>query len=170
MGLGSVQGGIDPIADLYRRSIQLASTSNPTPSITMATPLDSHPFAHLLTPEESQQVDAALLTSRDKFSVRVALYGLRVLQQVATTAHVPLTQLTPAQIQSWLQEDATATAVVQAQSLEIDSQFQEFWAKLLWSSLKPLQAAADRAQADLAQLTVTQVIAYFEEQGKLEAP
>jgi len=136
----------------------------------MANPLDSHPFAHLLTPAESQRVDAALLTSRDKFSVRVALYGLRVLQQVATTAHVPLTQLTPTQIQSWLQEDATAAAVVQAQSLGIDPQFQEFWAKLLWSSLKPLQAAADRAKVDLPQLTLPQVIAYFEEQGKLEAP
>lgn len=130
--------------------------------------LESHPFAHLLTPEESHQVDAALLTSRDKFSVRVALYGLRVLQQVATAEGVPLNQLTPAQIQSWLGQDSTAIAVIEAQSMEVDPQFQEFWAKLLWSSLKPLQAAANQVQAEITALTVPQVIAYFEAQGRQE--
>ncbi|MEB3273666.1 MAG: hypothetical protein ACO4CG_06310 [Prochlorothrix sp.] len=129
---------------------------------------DPHPFAHLLTPEESHQVDAALLTSRDKFSVRVALYGLRVLAQVATAEGVPLTELTPAQIQSWLSHNTQANNLIEAQSMEIDPQFQEFWSKLLYSSLKPLQAAAQQAQTQISDLTLPQVIAYFETQGKLD--
>lgn len=129
---------------------------------------DPHPFAHLLTPEESHQVDAALLTSRDKFSVRVALYGLRILAQVATAEGVPLTELTPDQIQSWLSHNTQANDLIEAQSMEIDPQFQEFWSKLLYSSLKPLQAAAQQAQTQILDLTLPQVIAYFETQGKLD--
>ena len=127
---------------------------------------EPHPFAHLLTASESQQVDAALLTSRDRFSVRVALYGLRILQQVATAEGMPLETLNPDQIQTWLRQDTTATAVVLAQSMEMDDDFQAFWAKLLWSSIKPLQQAAIAAQVSIPALTLPQVIQYFEHQAQ----
>lgn len=128
----------------------------------MTSPLESHPFAHLLTVEESQRVDMARLPSRDKFSVRVALYGLRLLQQVAQEAGVPLEQLQPAQIQDWLSRDATAKALVEAQNMEIDPQFQAFWAQLLWSALKPLQRTALDLEVAIEDLTAIQVIQQFE--------
>lgn len=56
-----------------------------------------------LTPEESSQVDAALLTSHEKFRARLSISALRLLQQIATESGVSTDDLTPTQIIAWME-------------------------------------------------------------------
>lgn len=112
-----------------------------------------------LTPEECAEVDKALLTSHDKFTTRVALYALRSLKQVAQQEGVAIADLQPDQIENWVYQD---------QSLQtgLDQQFRQFFSRLVISSTKPLIAAARELNLEVEQLTVPQVIAWFEKEAK----
>jgi hypothetical protein len=59
-----------------------------------------------LTLEESAQVDAALLSSHEKFLTRLTISSLRLLLHIAQTYQVPVEQLTPAQIIAWFEQDS----------------------------------------------------------------
>lgn len=115
--------------------------------------------ADFLTPEECAEVDAALLTAREKFSARVAIYALRSLKQIAQENGVAITQLQPPQIEDWVYQD---------ESLQtgLDREFRQFFSQLVLASLKPLGNVAQQADVAIESLTVSQVIAWFEQQSK----
>jgi hypothetical protein len=114
-----------------------------------------------LTQEEVIQVDAALLSSKQKFSTRLALYALRCLQQISSEKSLDIESIQPEQIQAWIQQDET----IQKQ-IELDSSFETFFTKLVVSSLKPLKQIALEEKQLVEGLTVKQVIAWFEQHSQ----
>jgi hypothetical protein len=118
------------------------------------------PSTEFLTPEECAQVDQALLTSRERFSARVAIYALRSLKQIAQVNEVAIAQLNSQEIESWVYHDESLQA-------GIDREFRQFFAQLVIASLKPLKQAAQAAGVPIESLSVAQVISWFEQQAKL---
>lgn len=118
------------------------------------------PSTEFLTPEECAEVDKALLTSREKFSARVAIYALRSLKQIAQATEIAITQLEPQQIEGWVEQDESLQA-------GIDREFRQFFAQLVLAAFKPLKQAAQVAEVSIESLTVAQVITWFEQQAKL---
>ena len=117
------------------------------------------PSTEFLTPEECADVDKALLTAREKFSTRVAIYALRSLKQIAQQSGVAIEQLQPYQVSNWVETDETLQD-------GNDPQFRRFFTQLVLSSLKPLHQAAEEAGVSIAALTVPQVIHWFEQESK----
>jgi hypothetical protein len=113
-----------------------------------------------LTPEESAEVDKALLTSKDKFAARVAIYSLRSLKKISQASGQPIATLQPAQIEDWIYQDESLQGT-------IDTDFKRFFTQLVLSSNKPLTLAAQDANSAIEQLTVPQVVAWFEKQAKI---
>jgi hypothetical protein len=62
--------------------------------------------AQFLTPEESADVDKALLSSPEKFLTRLTISSLRLLKIVAQDTQVPIEQLTHQQVIDWFEKDA----------------------------------------------------------------
>ena len=58
-----------------------------------------------LTPEESAEVDKALMTSRDRFLTRIALYSLRSLKKIAQESGQAIEETTPQQVLAWVEQD-----------------------------------------------------------------
>jgi hypothetical protein len=117
-----------------------------------------------LTTEESAQVDQALLSSRERFSARVAIYCLRSLKQLAQTSGTPIEALSDRQIISWVEQDPSLNQP--AQGLESDDSFKVFFARLVLSSLKPLHQISQEEDIRLEDLTIPQVIQWFEKEAK----
>lgn len=59
-----------------------------------------------LTPEESADVDAALLNSPEKFLTRLTISSLRLLKIIAEDTGVTLEELTHKQVIQWLEKDS----------------------------------------------------------------
>lgn len=59
-----------------------------------------------LTEEESAAVDAALLSSPEKFLTRLTISTAKLLAYIATDLQVSVDELTPQQIIQWFEEDA----------------------------------------------------------------
>lgn len=118
------------------------------------------PSNEFLTPEECAEVDKALLTSREKFSARVAIYALRSLKQIAQANGVTIVQLEPQQIEAWVYQD---------ESLQtgIDREFRQFFSQLVVASMKPLRQIAAAAGVPIEAIGLAQVIGWFEQQAKL---
>jgi len=118
------------------------------------------PSNEFLTPEECAEVDKALLTSREKFSARVAIYALRSLKQIAQANGVTITQLDSQQIEAWVYQD---------ESLQtgIDREFRQFFSQLVIASMKPLRQMAAAAGVPIEAIGLAQVIDWFEQQAKL---
>ena len=118
------------------------------------------PSNEFLTPEECAEVDKALLTSREKFSARVAVYALRSLKQIAQANEVTITQLDSQQIEAWVYQD---------ESLQtgIDREFRQFFSQLVIASMKPLRQMAAAAGVPIEAIELAQVINWFEQQAKL---
>lgn len=113
-----------------------------------------------LTAEESAAVDRALLVTRDKFLTRVAIYSLRSLRQIAETTAQAIESVTPAQVEAWIAQDASL------QKEATDPSFRQFFTQLVLSSLKPLGQAAQVNGKAIADLSVEEVIAWFEQDAK----
>lgn len=64
------------------------------------------PSNQYLTPEESADIDAALLDSSEKFLTRLTISSLRLLTLIAQDSQVPVEQLTHRQIISWFEQDS----------------------------------------------------------------
>ncbi|MGK7919974.1 MAG: hypothetical protein AB4080_08195 [Trichodesmium sp.] len=122
-----------------------------------------HPSMEFLTAEESAQVDAALLTSKDKFSTRLAIYSLRCLSQIAEETGLAPEKINPQQVNAWIEQDENIQ-----QHLDVDSNFQNFFTKLVISSLPHLNQVAQEFDLPLQNLTVEQVVKWFEKKGKIE--
>jgi hypothetical protein len=119
------------------------------------------PDSEFLTPEECLEVDKALLTSRDKFSARVAIYSLRSLKQIAQASGKPIANLDSTQIEDWIYQD---------ESLQggIDNEFKKFFSKLVIASINPLNQIAAANGSTIEELSVQQVVAWFEAKAKAE--
>ncbi|NJN30690.1 MAG: hypothetical protein HC824_09890 [Synechococcales cyanobacterium RM1_1_8] len=120
----------------------------------------------LLTPEESAQVDGALMTAKDRFSTRVAIYALRILKQVAAEGGLPIGAVAADDLQGFIARDAAAQARLAAQSMAMDDRFVQFWSNIIFSAQKPLGAIAATHQCSLASITTAQIIDWFEAQSK----
>jgi hypothetical protein len=59
-----------------------------------------------LTPEESAEVDKALLTSPEKFLARLTLSTAKLLGYIAKELDTSVEALTPQQIIQWFEQDA----------------------------------------------------------------
>ena len=64
------------------------------------------PSTQFLSSEESAQVDAALLSSPEKFLTRLTISSLRTLQHIAKEYDVSIEELTTKQIITWFENDA----------------------------------------------------------------
>lgn len=118
--------------------------------------------AEFLTPEECTAVDTALLTARDRFSTRVAIYSLRSLKQIASEQGQAIADLHPHQVTAWVAQDASLRA-----DQGFDDSFKGFFSQLVLSSLKPLKQIAAEAHRDIEALTPADVIAWFEKEARL---
>lgn len=59
-----------------------------------------------LSPEESADVEAALLTSPEKFLTRLTISSQRLLQKIAQDYRVSVEQLSHKQIIEWFENDS----------------------------------------------------------------
>ncbi|MEM7712415.1 MAG: hypothetical protein AAF349_02275 [Cyanobacteria bacterium P01_A01_bin.68] len=63
------------------------------------------PTTQFLSLEESAKVDAALLSSPEKFLTRLTISSLRVLQEIAKENNIAVEELTTQQIITWFEKD-----------------------------------------------------------------
>lgn len=61
-----------------------------------------------LSPEESADIDAALLASSEKFLARLTISSQRLLQAIAQEYQVSVEELTHTQIIQWFENDSKA--------------------------------------------------------------
>ncbi|MEG4491558.1 hypothetical protein [Microcoleus sp. D3_18_C4] len=120
------------------------------------------PLADFLKPEECAEVDMALLSSKEKFSARLAIYALRVLKQISEERGLPVAEVTNGQVMDWIKNDESIKG-----SLELDASFENFFTNLVIASLRPLRQIATESGGAIEQLTVKQVVAWFEKDGKI---
>ena len=67
--------------------------------------MPEQPTTQFLTAEESADVDAALLSSPEKFLTRLTISSLRLLKIIAQDLDVPLEELSHKQIVEWFEKD-----------------------------------------------------------------
>ena len=63
------------------------------------------PNVQFLTPEESADVDKALLASSEKFLTRLTISSLRLLKHIAQDTGVTIEELTHQQVIDWFEKD-----------------------------------------------------------------
>ncbi|PIG91777.1 hypothetical protein [Gloeocapsopsis sp. IPPAS B-1203] len=63
------------------------------------------PSTQFLTLEESAKVDAALLSSPEKFLTRLTISSWKLLKHIAQDYNVAIEDLTPQQIVAWFEQD-----------------------------------------------------------------
>ncbi|NEO83670.1 MAG: hypothetical protein F6J87_05335 [Spirulina sp. SIO3F2] len=82
------------------------------------------PGQDYLTPAESAAVDAALLSTPEKFLTRLTISSWRVLLRIAQDQNVAIEALTPEQIIAWFEQDSKTRREqgVDAAVLKWDSQ------------------------------------------------
>jgi hypothetical protein len=114
-----------------------------------------------LSPEECAEIDGTLLPTRDRFSIRIAVYSWRYLQQVSAGLGISVANLQPQQIRDWIDRDTTLQT-----SVGIDESFMDLLDRLLISSLGPLQKIAHQENTAIERLTLPQIIGWFEAQVK----
>jgi folate-binding Fe-S cluster repair protein YgfZ len=111
----------------------------------------------LLSLEEAALVDAALMSSQDKFLTRLAIYALRSLKQIAEETERSISEISPQEIANWVERDRSLQ-----QQIELDSSFTQFFTNLVVSSLNPLTEAARAKGTEIESLTPPDIIAWFE--------
>lgn len=117
------------------------------------------PNSEFLTPDECIEVDKALLTSKDKFSARIAIYALRSLKQIAQNSGQAIADLQPTQIEDWIYQDKSLQG-------GIDNEFKKFFSQLVIASINPLTQIAQKHETNIESLTISQVISWFEAKAK----
>jgi hypothetical protein len=63
------------------------------------------PSAQFLTLEESAKVDAALLSSSEKFLTRLTISSLKLLKHIAQEYGVPIEDLKAQEVIAWFEKD-----------------------------------------------------------------
>ena len=120
---------------------------------------------NFLTEDESLAVDQSLLSAKEKFSTRVAIYSLRVLQTMASEAK-DIHTLTSSDVSAWLATQQVSRDKA-TPGLEPDPAFGQFFTQLVLSSIKPLKQMATEVQKPLEKLQCDEVIAWFEKEAKI---
>lgn len=143
-----------------------------------------------LSYEESMAVDQSLLSAKEKFSTRVAIYSLRVLQtmvkeqsiagqstaekatagQATADAAAAIQNITPPKLSQWLttHQDTLQNALPEAPAgLEPDPAFNQFFTQIVLSSLRPLKQIAAETNISLVELQSNDVIAWFEKEARV---
>jgi hypothetical protein len=115
-----------------------------------------------LTVEEVAEIDKALLTAREKFTARVALYSLRSLKLIAANTGTAIADFNSKQIALWVEQDPSLSP-----EQGFDSNFKQFFSQLVISSLRPLKQIALEDNVAIEQVTTPQVIAWFEKEAKI---
>ncbi|MBW4467015.1 MAG: hypothetical protein KME07_16445 [Pegethrix bostrychoides GSE-TBD4-15B] len=132
--------------------------------------MNQPPIPEFLSREEVAEVDAALLNSQDKFLTRITLYSLRVLKQIAASEQEssapqstpqPVRSITDQQIAAWIEQDEALK-----QTVTTDATFEQFFIRLVLSSLKPLRQIATELEQPIEALTNRQVVSWFEARAK----
>ena len=121
---------------------------------------------NLLTEDESIAVDQALISAKEKFSARVAIYSLRVLKTMADEQGGDISAIAPPQILAWLAQNQPTAAEAQP-GLEPDPSFSQFFAQLVLSSLKPLTQISTELEKPLYDLLPLDIIAWFEKEARI---
>lgn len=124
----------------------------------MDSSLDNFQF---LTRSEVELVDQSLMTSKDKFATRIALYALRCLKEIADQTGNNIENITTEQVVLWIESDENLQ-----KQLEIDASFIRFFTQLVMASLRRLQQIAEVDSVNIQDLSVSQVIAWFEAEAK----
>ena len=124
--------------------------------------IDMQPLAQFLTAEECAEVDMALLSSKEKFSARLAIYALRVLKQVVKDTGLPIEAVANQEVAHWIEQDENIK-----QEIELDANFKSFFTNLVISSLRPLKQISLETGIAIEEVTVKQVVAWFEKDGKI---
>lgn len=117
-------------------------------------------FNDLLTLDECMLIDQTLLPTRDRFSIRITIYSWRYLTKVSEQLEMPVAELTPEQIYDWVEDDPQMADADQGE------EFVGWFANLLHSSLTPLQQIAQDHETTIENLTLEQIIQWFEAQVK----
>ncbi len=68
--------------------------------------LPQQPSTQFMTLEESAKVDAALLSSPEKFLTRLTISSLRLLKHIAKEYEVTIEDLTTQQVITWFEKDS----------------------------------------------------------------
>jgi hypothetical protein len=63
------------------------------------------PSTQFLTRDESDSVDAALLSSPEKFLTRLTISSLRLLKHIAQESDIAIEDLTAEQVIAWFEKD-----------------------------------------------------------------
>jgi hypothetical protein len=113
----------------------------------------------LLTPQECAQIDQTLLPTRDRFSIRMTVYSWRYLQMMGRELKIDISALQPQHIQDWLRQDSHLQRFA-----ELDVSFLDWFGALLIAALNPLQCIAQKEDIAPEQLTLAQIIAWFQHQ------
>jgi hypothetical protein len=71
----------------------------------MDLPPQQQPSTQFLTFEESAKVDAALLSSPEKFLTRLTISSLKLLKHIAQEYDVRIEDLTTQQVIAWFEKD-----------------------------------------------------------------
>ena len=121
------------------------------------------PSIEFLTAEESARVDAALLTSKEKFSTRLAIYALRCLKQIALEKGKSVEEVTGEEAIAWIEKDEQVK-----KQLDLDASFKNFFTRLVMASQRPLNQISSEADVPLEELTLDQVVQWFEKQAKIK--
>jgi hypothetical protein len=113
----------------------------------------------LLSPQDCAQIEQTLLPTRDRFSIRMTVYSWRYLQRIGHDLGMDIATLQPQHIQDWLRQDNQWQAPA-----ELDASFLEWFGALLSAALKPLQKIAQQNTVAIEQLTLAQIIGWFQAQ------
>ncbi|MBD2196467.1 MULTISPECIES: hypothetical protein [Calothrix] len=68
--------------------------------------MTNSPSEQFLNLEESAKVDAALLSSSEKFLTRLTISSLKLLKHIAQEYGVTIEELTTAQVIAWFEKDS----------------------------------------------------------------
>lgn len=119
------------------------------------------PLEQFLTPEECYLVDTALLSSKDKFATRLAIYGLRCLQEISQKTGLSMANISHEKVSEWIQQEPT----IQKQ-LQMDESFELFFSNLVISAQRTLKQISESKGILIQDLDVKQVIEWFEKKAK----
>ena len=114
-----------------------------------------------LSADECAQIDHTLLPTRDRFSIRIAVYSWRYLQRVSEGLGIAIADLAPGQISDLIRQDAALQT-----SAATDESLIELLDRLVISSLGPLKKIAQQENTAVERLTLLQIINWFEQQVK----
>jgi len=110
-------------------------------------------------------VDAALLTSQEKLTTRVAIYSLRTLKRIAEESDQSISVLSTDRILAWIEQDVTMQQETTINTT-VNTEFAQFFARLVVSSLKPLRQISTETNTPMESLSLQQVITWFEQESK----